>query len=305
MGWNDIDARGRAQYGRIHVSDARAAGVTPQSLRRAGARLGFQRPHRGVLALAGTADTAEARITAALLTVEPPVLASHWTAAWLHGLVPTLPSTIHVLVPHGRRARVRDNVQVHRTRTGLPHHAGVVRGIATTSGARTLGDLAGEASTSRLRAWAIDLNHRGDASWPEILAVAEELGRVPGIGRLRRVVSETSGESPESILDYALRRRLRGSGLQPDPAAVHIGIGPGSMLVDIAWSQYKVGIDADSLTYHGDRASLQRDIRRHNRTRPSEWIVFRAGWAEVDDDDAWEELLLVVRAALRGRGAPV
>lgn len=305
MGWSELSERARAQYGQVHVSDAREADVTSQSLRRAARRLGCDRPHRGVVSLPGAATSPESRIAAALLTIEKPVLASHWTAAWLHGLVATLPTTVHVLVPHGRRARVREHVQVHRTRTWQPHHEHEIRDLAVTSGGRTLGDLAGELATARLRAWCIDLVHRGDTTWDELRTIPGDLGRLPGVGKLERVVAQTAAEDPESILDFELRRKLRSAGLHPDRGALKVEFAGKTQRIDIAWQRFKVGIEADSLTFHGDRASLQRDIRRHNANRPSDWIVLRAGWAEVEEEAAWAEFVAVLRAVLRERGAPV
>ncbi len=241
MGWSELSEKARAQYGQVHISDARDADITPQSLGRASKR-GGARPHRAVVALPGAVPSPEARIAAALLTMEKPVVASHWTAAWLHGLVRTLPTTIHVLVPHQRRARARQHLQVHRTRTWQEHHEAVVRDLAVTSGARTLGDLAGELTNSRLRAWSIDLVQRRQATWADIAATTRELGRLPGLGRLERIVLETSAENPESILDFALRRRLRSANLHPDAGAAEVHFGEQIQRIDIPWTRFKVGI---------------------------------------------------------------
>jgi hypothetical protein len=307
MVWDNVNGHDGALYGRLNINHAAAMNFSSaRTLRSMARRLTWDSPHRGVITLPGAPDTAEGRIAAALASVGPPALASHWTAAWLYGLVRTLPTTVHLLLPHDRRATTREKVQIHRTRVLHDSHAAEVSDLATTSGARTLGDLSGELNVGCLRAWCIDLCQRGDASWDELDAVADVLGPVKGVKKFRSVIADGRSENPESILDYRLRKKLRGAlGLRPDRGSAQVAFQGRTLRIDIPWARYMVGIEADSLTYHGDRASLQRDISRHNLSRPSEWIVFRAGWAEVDDPAAWAELLEVVTAALKRRGAPL
>lgn len=306
MVWDNANGFEAPLYGRIHVNDAAAINFpSARALRGMARRRTWVSPHRAVITLPGAPDTAEGRIAAALASVGPPALASHWTAAWLHGLVRTLPTTVDLLLPHDRRATTRKKVQIHRTRVLHDQHATEVRDLAVTSGARTLADLSGELNVGCLRAWCIDLCQRGDASWDELDAVADVLGPVKGVKKFRGVIADGRSENPESILDYRLRKKFRGVGLRPDRGSARVAFHGKKLRIDIPWVRYKVGIEADSLAFHGDRASLQRDISRHNLSRPSEWVVFRAGWAEVDDPTAWADLLTVVRTALKQRGAPL
>src|ERR1700761_9298204 len=98
----------------------------------------LHRFHRGVYAVGHMGISWEGRCLAAVLA-RPGAVASHRTAAWIHGLLRSRPGTIHLTAPTRQRAK-RDFV-VHFAQLGA-EDVTTVNGIPVTSPARTVLDLA-------------------------------------------------------------------------------------------------------------------------------------------------------------------
>src|SRR5919108_4613066 len=134
----DLFAR---QHGLITRSQALDMGFSDRLIGHRIRRARWGRVHHGVYRLAGTPDQPKQRLLAACLAAGTGALASHGSAAWLHGL-PVTPHGLEVTIPWRRRISL-DGVIVHRSRGLTPKDARRVDGIPVTSIARTLLDLSG------------------------------------------------------------------------------------------------------------------------------------------------------------------
>ena len=68
---------------------------------------------------------------------------------------------------------------------------------------------------------------------------------------------------------------------------------------DLAWPDHRVALELDSMQWHLNRASFERDKRKRNRARALGWTIHEATWSmTVDDQPALVELM---RTALTGR----
>ena len=71
----------------------------------------------------------------------------------------------------------------------------------------------------------------------------------------------------------------------------------GQFRVDLADEQRRIVIEADSFSWHGDRAALDRDCRRYDELVRAGWTVLRFSWEQVMFDGAW--LVAVVRDVVK------
>ena len=150
------------------------------------------KPHAGTFA--GVLTSVEVRLERLLLDIGGPVWAAGPTAAALHGLAPfVLAEPFHVLVAHEREL-VRDDVVVWHSRNTDWCDLGMRDGFPVTRPARTLVDLARDATAAEVRQ-ALDVGietlmvndhvlHR------RLVALADE----PGADALYRVVAARDSE---------------------------------------------------------------------------------------------------------------
>jgi hypothetical protein len=105
------------QHGAVASRQLHDLGVPRELVRQRMRAQRWQRAHPGVYVLHTGPLPPLTRVWAALLYAGEVAVASHETAAWLHGLLDTPPDRVHVLVPHGHRHRPsRDGVQVRQSR---------------------------------------------------------------------------------------------------------------------------------------------------------------------------------------------
>jgi predicted transcriptional regulator of viral defense system len=132
------------QHGVVTYAQLFVAGLSRESVRHQVANGWLRRVHRGVY-LVGAVDPPLARPMAAVLCVGEGALLSHYPAAVLWGMRPAPARDIHVTVV-ARDARQPAEVHLHRVKHLHPSDARRRDGIPTTSPARTLLDLATQAT---------------------------------------------------------------------------------------------------------------------------------------------------------------
>ncbi len=301
-GWAAVEALATEHHGYVRRREAVELGLAPETLRRTARDRGWERPHRGVISLPGLQPTPERRLAAAVVRIGAPVQVAAWSAAWLWGLVPALPSEVELLVPHGRRAARADRVRVHRTRNLGELDVATVRGLPSTSLARTLCDLAGRLQLAALRNLVIDARQRRLVTLVELGLTLDRLGPIPGAGRLRQVITELGGDGSDSPLEFGLRRRFVAVDMRPDDGQAAVVTPHRTVHIDIPWSRQQVGVEPYGFGSHSERWHLEVDSSRHNGVILTDWLVFRATWRHLEDDAAFAELAADVRAALIQRG---
>lgn len=301
-GWQGLLELGRRQHGFVHVNQGVQVGLSADAVRKRASREGWPRPHRGVVGLPGAPDMFAARVSAAVLAVGGRVLASRHTAAYLLGITDRPPDRIELVVPYDRGYPRIDGVAVWRSRTLRRRDTTTVRGLPVTTVPRTLLDLAAVCSRSRLRGLVIDALQRRKVSTAALVAVCHRIRSAPGRRRLRLVLHEVDRDRCDSVLAFAVRRRLRAEGLSPDPGPVALPAGDRVLEVDVAFSTFEVGIECDGFAYHSNRTQLDRDNRRRNRVAVHTcWTILYLTWDRLEDD--WEGFLWELRTVLRSRGA--
>lgn len=194
------------------------------------------------------------RCLAAVFGCGEGALLSHWSAAWLWGLMPTSPVPIHVTTPIPRRGRL--GLTIHRSRTFAVEDRAEVEGIPVTSVARTALDLAARVrfrSVQRLLQRSEELKL---FDLPRFDSVLDRNRGHRGNGPLRRaLLLYRPPPFTRSGLERHFLRLLEEAGL-PEPAMNYTEAG---YEVDAYWPELRFGVELDVYETHGSRLAFERD----------------------------------------------
>jgi very-short-patch-repair endonuclease len=219
-------------------------------------------------------------------------VASHGTAAALHGLeLWTPPPGPHVTIPLGSR-RTADGVRVHRANLTA---AEVDPGRAITAPLRTLVDC-GRTLPLLEAVVILDSALRARVVAPERLRRAAEAARGHGAAALRRAVGYAD-ELAGSKLETALRLLLDMTDARVRTQVRIEGVGTVDFVLDD-----RIVVEADGFEYHCDRAAYRDDRRRANALAERGYVLLRFTWEDVRYRPRWVlQQVERVRAAGRGR----
>ena len=240
---------------------------------------------------------------APILAIGPSTLASHTSAAALHGVPGFGQGTPEVSVPRAHGGRRRVDVIVH-TSTDLDRCRMVMlNGVPTTDIDRTILDLARRTGHDRLRR-IIEWARREDlTSWEQVirtLATHARRGR-PGIRRLRgAILADVHREEvTDSHFELLVLTSLVERGL-PEPV-LHHKVFDGDRFVaevDLGYPELKIAIELDG-RHHLEEDVWQRDLPRQNDLVLLGWTVLRFSWERFRQhpDRVIDEIAAAVTAA--------
>jgi hypothetical protein len=276
-----------SQHGVFTRSDALSAGLSPSAIDRRLANGTWSKAAESVYLIGGSPATWERAVSMAVLSTGPTAVASHGTAAYIHGIM-ARPRRIEVTTT---TRGIPDRLHIiHRSTDLVPDDVCTLRGLPVTNPPRTLVDMGipwREGVTERALEEAI---RRGLTSE---LAVARVLHRVArkgrnGAGVMRMILLNRLGWNniTESQLEDEFVRIMRAAGIfLPEPQVRIIKKG-GRLIarVDFVYVEIKLVIELDSQRYHSDVASFRSDRRRQNELtlegyrvlRFTTWDVFAA-----------------------------
>jgi hypothetical protein len=274
----------RRQMGLITFEQAMRCGCTPDSIRGLVRRGHWVRVARRLYRSAAVPVTYEQRVLGACLLSGADAVASHMTAAVLHGLAGARPGQVEILLP-----RVRS----HANAIARVHQASPVRvsGVPATSVARTLVDVAGRLPAQALNGMVDDAIVRRLVA-PESIAreldvVATGPGRA-GSGRIADALEVwTPGPLAGSVPKIQLARMIVAAGFPVPERQVEIFDAAGRLVGrgDLGYSASLVVIEYEGSGGHGPR-TVVRDWARANDIIAAGWQLliatkhtFRAGKA--------------------------
>ena len=287
MRLSELDQIARRQHGVVTWAQS---GLTSSAWQRAVAAGTFDRVAPGVARLIGTADTPEQRIMIAVLAAGPSAMASHRSAAHLHGIPSVEPPPVDLIVPNRRweprRNRGVDvssqgNVGAHRPsdlRRTAPHR---IDGIPCTNILRTLVDLGAVAPHAVHGAVGHALTN-DLATLPAVetaLVEHAQRGR-SGITALRRAIDDWSldAKPADSVLEPAMKRLISRYRLPPVEFHAHVG----GREVDFRVIGTPIVIECDGWRYHGrDRRQFERDRATDAEFAAHGWIVLRFTYRRI------------------------
>lgn len=299
----EISRLSRLQHGVWSRRQAIAAGVTPRMI--------HSRLHRGlwiaqdvaVYAHAASEPTWHRSILAAVLA-EPVAVASHRTAAVLHGIVGFRPGRPEITIAPGANARGRLSL-AHR---GIDAPATKRDGIPVTTVAQTFVDLAQVCSERRVRdaleSWLVHDDRTLAALRNRYVALAPRGGR--DLRPLRRILDALGDEElpTESELELQLHRAMA----SPRIPSVHWqatfpGRSEGDQRVDGVIHEWSLIVEGDGRSWHTRTRDFERDRRRDAEAAAAGLLTLRFTWDQLVHELDWVRDITVATGAHRVRAA--
>lgn len=273
------------QFGAFTAAQSLASGL-PRATRHRWVQEGrLLRLHAGVYAFAGSPNSWERSLMAAVLAGGPGAVVSHRSAARLWDLLKS--DDIEITVPRASCPRLA-GVTMHRHDDLVHRHVSRWKGFPVTKPARTIVDLGAVLPSADIE----DVLDRALARRMFSIAAVEwaltELSRQGrhGTAVVTRILDERAlGKEPaDGLLEPRMARLLRRAGL---PAAVfqhrvHSPEGRFLAQVDFAYPELLLAIEVDGFESHGSPSAMGKDFVRQNGLVPYRWRVLRFTWAQVN-----------------------
>lgn len=284
-----LDARialvAERQAGAFTWSQARNCGFGKATV---GRRIRSGRWHRalpGVYVLAGAPRTRALGLWVAVLAAGPASFVSHESAGLVHGAraLPLRPVTLSA--PHGSHHRLA-GIMVHQIDDVAPDHRMTMSGLPITTAARTVVDLAAVIPPARLSDVADDLVQARATTWPAIGSVFRDVLRAgkPGMAAVASLLDDRCGADvpADSKLERALLTALAAGGLPAPVRQMPLpGRGPVRGLVDAAYPDARVVLEADGRTYHMRLTAMRRDRERDAQVVKAGWLPLRFVYDQI------------------------
>jgi hypothetical protein len=297
---NLLELRRHSRLGVIKVATLERLGVPPQTAyRRCMPNGPWQRPLPGVVILSDAPPTRRQLVAAALMYVGPEAVVTGLEACRRHGLraVPG-ETTVHVLVPHGRKVKSSDYVIVERT---IRPPVSVLRdGVPLASLPRAVLDACRRfRAFDPCRALIAEAVQRGRVS-PDALEHELALGSQRGTAVPRAVLRDVL-RGAQSVAEIDGLRVWRRTGLPPLSWNVDLYDKDGQFIarpdgwcdeVGLAW-------EIDSYEYHFEREGYARTLKRNARYAAAGILVVQTlpNRLRTEPDAVAAELRAAYRAA--------
>jgi Protein of unknown function (DUF559) len=224
-------------------------------------------------------------LAAAILAVTPAAVASHRSAALIHGLDLLSRETGETVAvtrpPGGTSSRTgRPGICLHIA--ALPDgHVTTRRGLPVTSVARTVIDLARTSSFMAGVVVADSALHTKQTSKAELLSVSTACAGWRGIQTARQVAAFCDAR-PESVLESVSRVVFADRGLPPPELQVWVG-NETEMIgrADFLWRAYRTVAEADGAIKYADPSRAMAQLERDARLRAAGFEVVHFTWPEI------------------------
>lgn len=278
------------QNGVFTRAQAQAAGYTIAEIRGLVAADTWRVLRRGAMTTARhceSADTAAKRhlllAAAALLLLHCEPVLSHRSAvlAWDLPLLGAIPSDVELTTSRQNRRR-STGLAIHTARTP-PHHRAAVGGLAVTTPARTISDVARSSSVQAALVVADTALHRQLCTVTDLEQVVRDCWTWRGIPRTKRMIAFADGRS-ESPGESLSRLAIADHGL-PEPELQREFVLEGrTVRVDFYWPAARLVGEFDGRIKYDDPNALWDEKEREDLLRRNGEAVARWGWSDVYPD---------------------
>ena len=282
-----ISELARRQNAVVALRQLHAIGISTDAAGRRVAAGRLHRIHHGVFSVVHPdLLTRNGRYMAAVLACGPGAVLSHRAAASVYNLKLRPGREIEVSAP-GSRGRDRDDIRVHSAATLAPQDVTLVDTIPVTTLARTLLDVAGDATRRELERALDQVEQQrllDTALIDEVLARAN--GR-RGTKALRATLDHHLAGSTltRSELEEAFLRICRDAGTPPDAVNAWIPYPEGTGAeADFLWRSQRLIAEVDGRDVHTTRRAFESDRRRDQRLATLGYRVIRFTWRQITGD---------------------
>jgi hypothetical protein len=289
------------QRGLVTGDGLAAAGVSRQQRDRSVASGLLVPLFDGLYRHAAVPVTTEMRWLAAVLAAGDGAYLSHRAAGALHGYDGIRRVRPEVTAPYSRLPLL-DGVTVHRTRKVDPLDRTLRQGIPVATPARTLLDLCAVLPFEVAQQAAHDAVIRKLLDPADACAVLERSGGrgKKGSRMLREILA---GGMPDDTIQSRLELLLAGIvdvARVERPVRQHrlVCVDGRVVVLDNAWPDLLLAIEADGLRWHGTDAQVRRTRARSRSIQASGWLHLVYGWSDCREtpDDTRREIEAVVVA---------
>jgi len=222
------------------------------------------------------------RVMAAGISAGRDTVASHHTAATLHGLAlyPEGPDLVALTrAPGNRSNRQKAGVIVHSAE--LPSgHTAKRHGVPVTTVARTVVDIARNSSFMSGVVTTDNALSRELTTKQAMAAVCDSCDRWPGVRKAREAIL-FGDPLAGSVLESCARVMFHQHGLEPPELQVNIRGDDFSYLVDFFWRQYDVVAEADGAVKYTDPKRAIDQLKRDQKLRDAGCTVIHFTWQEL------------------------
>jgi hypothetical protein len=271
----------RTQHGIISLAQARAAGLSEDTIRRRLSSRAWRPAGIRVFQVAEHEETHESRTVAAMLSIGEGAVLIGRSAAWWWDIHDRHPEVVEVAIGRDRQVRPRKGIAVVR-RDILAADRSKHRGLIVTTRACSVLDAAVrlglhdgaqlvDRALLRRRVRLDDLravHHRGTGRHGAPLA-----GKLLGL----------AGGSARSEAEREAHRLMRGAGLTGWTANTRIVLpGWGPVLGDVVFDAEKVVVEIDGWAYHRGLRAFLIDGPRQTALAAEGWLTLRTHWHPAD-----------------------
>jgi hypothetical protein len=235
--------------------------------------------HRGVYAVGHARLSLEGRFLAAVKACGPGAVLSGFSAAALWGSVGWDGRPIEVTVPRdGTRSHA--GLRVHRTSILDREDASRHLGIAVTSPARTLVDVAATFRYRALRRAVRQAQAQHRVNVRQLAEALDRLGPRRGTRNLRQIVAKGPAPTRSELEDVVLDLLLRGGLAHPD-VNVPLRLAGRRVIPDFRWPEQHLVVEADGAAWHDDRLAREDDAERQALLEAHGERVLRVTWDQA------------------------
>jgi hypothetical protein len=278
------------QGGVISLGQLDDAGVSMRAASRGAASGDLHRIHRGVYTVGHRAVSRQTILRGALLACGDGAVISHGTAAAFHGLWDEPPRLTDVTVPVEAGRKV-DGVRCRRCRYPEPEEIAVVQGVAVTTVARTLVDLAGMVGLPTLRKTVGRAAIRKKLDLQAADIAIHNAKRRRGLRSLELALlpyRTKDGKVPDVRSDFEtlVLPELIDVGLPRPRVNAWLHIDEERFLIDFLWEDQRVIVETDGRETHETPEAFQNDRRRDQFFASAGYRALRVTWDQIHSERA-------------------
>jgi hypothetical protein len=294
------------QHGVVTRQQVYDAGLSRQKLDRSVENKRLIRVAPRVFLVNGAPSTWHSRVLAECLSAGSDAVASHRTAAALHGLDGFgQEQTVHVTLPRGRSPRGRKHIRLHPSYDFELIDRTARQAIPVTGIARTLLDLyAWERNPEIARRALFSARKKKLVTWTELAEclVAHSRNGRRGIQRFRADVQLYSlAGCPETGFEDEVVALLMAGGLPRPEVQYWVVAGGRRYRLDAAYPAFEVGVECRSKEHHFTDEAFEADALREADLAIDGWLIVQVTWAQLQGDP--EGVVRRVERALASRSA--
>ena len=300
----EIDRLANRQFGLVTTGQLRDIGRSDRQIEWA-AHTGELIVVRGpVFRMAGAPIVWEQAIMAVVLSTRPPIFISHTTSAALRALRHSDRYAAGIHLTSERQVRL-SGVTAHRCKLAADECT-QFRGIPVTTPERTIMDLAGILTVKQLGECVDDALRRRLIRLDRLRAVVDRAAASKHGRRLLAPMHTVLADRIEVYRpdDSDFETRMNAEwvrlGLPRAEKQYRVRCGNRTYRLDVALPDAKVGVEWESLRYHGTRSGMDGDSDRRADLTADGWVILSFTW-----NSSPERIARAVCRLCRDRGANV